>query len=73
MPSFGGLRVVSSIHATVRVLNARSPARARRREKKGHPQRYREQPTAFIMGGRILVAHPEIVAELQRRTALEGK
>lgn len=61
-----GYQIITDPNMTERVLHARSPARAKRRAKLGHPQHHVIRPMrkAIQMGDR-LVMHPAMAAELQ--------
>lgn len=68
--TYGGLRIMTDPHMTETVEDwsrVRSPSRAARRRRQGHPQQisYREQPKreAYQLGG-VLVMHPEVYAQL---------
>lgn len=71
-----GLRVVESLHMTRDVEDwsrVRSPSRAKRRLRYGHPQNIRlikvPRMDAMRFGDQI-VMHPEAAKELRRRAAL---
>jgi hypothetical protein len=53
----------------------RSPGRARRRRRRGHPQRiriyFKPDPKLYRMGD-LLVGHPETVARLTAAIAVRG-
>lgn len=61
-----GLRIYESPFLVERVLHARSPARARRRERLGHSQNYIEKPFAVHMRGVGIVMHPTLMQQLRR-------
>jgi hypothetical protein len=61
-----GLTIRTSELLTERVQHSRSPARARRRARRGFPQHMvdRPQPRAFVMGNEI-VMHPSLLPQLE--------
>lgn len=62
-----GLKVVTSELLTERVQHSRSPARARRRARRGFPQHYVTRPsrTVYHLGDQ-LVMHPALLAEVRQ-------
>lgn len=74
---YGGLRIIERADMTDPVedwSSVRSPSRARRRMKAGHPQRVRiihvPKKEAYQMGN-TLVMHPVMAAELRRQMAAQ--
>jgi len=70
--SLFGIPVVSSPYASALQFDwtgCRSPSRARRRYKQGHPQRVKitREPVVMMLGGQMF-AHPDVIAELRRQT-----
>jgi hypothetical protein len=69
---FGGLKLLSSDAMTVPAEDwsqVRSPGRARRRLKRGHPQRIRHYPAAdpkVIITRDAIIGHPVTIARLAR-------
>lgn len=65
--SFGGIRIVESPLLVERVLHAKSPSRAKRREKLGHPQHYITVPSskAYFLPDGTAVMHPAMVVNLK--------
>jgi hypothetical protein len=76
----GGVRIVKDIHMTDVVEDwsrVRSPSRARRRLRYGHPQNvvFRNVPKKdvfYLEGGNVIVGHPETIAELERLMAAQS-
>jgi len=71
--TFGGLSIISTDQAVITEedwTEVRSPARAARRRRQGHPQQIitTRTPTA-VQVGEVIYAHPEIYAQLQRRVS----
>lgn len=75
--TFGGVRIIADINMVDPIEDwseVRSHARAKRRRKRGFPQRiktrYVPKKHAYAMhGGRTLVMHPELAKELDREMA----
>ncbi|MDH2313118.1 hypothetical protein [Methylobacterium brachiatum] len=75
LPSYAGIQLVSDPHMVDVIEDwskVRSPARAARRRRHGHPQRirYREVPKPGFLhlpAQNLIVAHPETIAGLQAR------
>jgi hypothetical protein len=69
------VRIFESVLMVQRVLDARSPARARRRENRGHRQRYKTLPRKdVLMTPQGMVCHPVVAQQLRdalRRAADE--
>lgn len=73
LTNFAGMQIVADPNLVVADgedwSEVRSPARARRRRKRGFPQRirvrYKPDPHAYRIGGR-LVAHPAFIDALKR-------
>lgn len=63
------VRIIESPLMVERVLHAKSPSRARRRERLGYPQHYVERPqkTAHRLSSGTLVMHPQMAAALRAR------
>lgn len=73
-PLMGGIRISTSTLMTKRVAYPRSPARAKRRAAKGHPQHYADRPREdFIAtdGGLHIICHPSMYRKL--RAALQAQ
>jgi len=68
---FCGVKVTTSAFLTERVLHARSPTRARRRELRGYPQHYVVRPRQDVlhMPDGSLVMHPATWAHLRATLA----
>lgn len=66
-----GVPITVSQHLTVRQLHAKSPARARRRARRGYPQHHIQapDPKVYHLPDGSLVMHPVTYAALQRRLA----
>lgn len=71
-PSYAGMRIIEdrSLVDTVEDWSqVRSPSRARRRRKLGHPQRivFRQVPKeeVYVIEGRTMVMHPETARKLR--------
>ena len=64
--TFGGTMIRVSRHLTVRKLHARSPSRARRRERLGHRQNYisAPDPKVYQIQG-ALYMHPDTYRALR--------
>jgi hypothetical protein len=61
-----GLRLVADPTMLDRVQHSRSPSRAKRRAKLGHPQHTRLVPSGQVrIGAGMLVAHSKTLAELR--------
>jgi len=57
--TMSGLRIIENSVLVDRVLHSRSPARAARRARRGHPQHYRTVPSRSVHKiGEVLVMHP---------------
>jgi hypothetical protein len=56
-----GLRVVLNDLLIERIMHARSPSRARRRERQGHRQHYITRPmrTGYLLNGDTVMMHTE--------------
>lgn len=69
MLPLGGVRIIEDRNMVERVLYPRSPGRARRRMRLGHPQHYAMRPrkTAYRLPDGSMVMHPAMAAELRRR------
>lgn len=72
MVAFAGLSIISTDQAVVTEedwTEVRSPARAARRRRYGHPQRIRvtKTPAAYHVGD-VIYAHPEVYERLRRKT-----
>jgi hypothetical protein len=71
---FNGVQIVESLAMVDHVEDwsgVRSPSRARRRRKQGHPQRIKITTTPkkqayAIEGGRKVIMHPDMAQELKR-------
>ena len=70
--SYAGMRIMETdllVDIVEDWSRVRSPARARRRRKLGHPQRiaYRETPKedAYVIHGQTIVMHPEMARKLR--------
>ncbi len=78
--TFAGVRIIESA-ACVDIVgedwsDVRSPARARRRQKLGHPQRvkplYAPKKEAFSCdGGRTIIMHPEMARALREKMMMQ--
>lgn len=73
--SLFGLKIRTSTHMTERVPFPRSPARAKRRAKLGHPQHMAERPldTAYLLPNGGLVMPPAILRDLERAVKKTNK
>lgn len=76
-----GLHIIESAHVVVGPFEdwsqVRSPSRARRRRRQGHPQRirfyYKPNPNAFHdPSNGVLYMHPATAAELRRKLSELG-
>ena len=76
---FGGLDIIES-HLMAETVEdwseVRSPARAKRRRRLGHPQRIRLRLVPLkeaVQIGNTLVMHPAMAAELRRAVAVSAR
>lgn len=71
----GGLRVILSPVMTERVARPRSPSRARRRARLGHPQHHvvRPQQRAIQLPDGSLVMHPALFEQLRQAVNRQGQ
>lgn len=76
--NFGGLAVIGDPHMTDTVEDwsaVRSPSRAARRRRQGHPQRIRyverPKPRLYQIGNK-LVGHPETIRQLTNALAQQA-
>lgn len=74
LSGFGGFRIVTDMNLTKRVPYPRSPARAKRRAKKGRPQHHALRPSDKILRvGDMLVMHPATLAALRAELKARGR
>lgn len=68
-------RIITNDLMVERVLHARSPARARRRAKRGFPQHYITRPMrhAITLLNGDIVMHPQMYRELQEAIAARAR
>jgi hypothetical protein len=73
LPSLGGIRILASEHMPTDTVEdwsrVRSPGRAARRRRQGHPQRigYRQEPKRMVVhdtAQNVLYVHPVIFDEI---------
>lgn len=72
--TFFGIRVVTNALLLEWEAHPRSPSRAKRRARLGHPQHRRQVPSrhAYMLGGHTMVMHPAMFDQLQDEQAARG-
>lgn len=72
---FGGMQIIESVYHTEFVQFSRSPARAKRRAKRGYRQHFVSRPRKdfFIVDGNKIVVHPTQVPMLREALLQSNK